>query len=173
VVDDAMERKQANGKWVETYHKRQPEELQRISQLAQAAIGFNSVRGDVISVENLTFDHSEAEDLPPATFVEQARKGLTDYSSVVRYSGMLVLFLLVYLLMIRPIQKRVLAAPNPLLAASRTPLVLDPVVGAIPETTVSLLQRNLTLKKQLADFVLAEPEGSTSTVRAWLEEETL
>jgi flagellar M-ring protein FliF len=48
LLDDAIERRQEKGKWIESYHKRQPEELQHISELAQAAIGFNSTRGDVI-----------------------------------------------------------------------------------------------------------------------------
>ena len=172
-MDDAVERKQENGKWIESHHKRQPEELQRISEIAQAAIGFNSTRGDVISVQNLTFDHVEAEDLPPVTLLEQTRKGLNDYSSEVRYAALLVLFLLVYLLTIRPIQKRVLAAPNPLLAQIRAPVHTEPEAGAMLESPASLVQRNLLLKKQLAEFVKAEPESSTTAVRAWLREETL
>jgi len=171
LLDDAIERKSEKGKVVEIHHKRPPEELQRISDLAEAAIGFNSARGDVISVQNLTFDRAEAEDLPPSTFAEQARKGLNDYSSVVRYAGLLILFFLVYLLMIRPIQKRVLAIPNPLLTAGRSPVRPDPEINAIPESTVNLTQRNLLLKQQLADFVRAEPESSTTAVRAWLRED--
>jgi flagellar M-ring protein FliF len=170
-LDDATERKQQNGKWVEVRHKRPPEELQHISELAQAAIGFNSVRGDVISVENLTFDRTEAEDLPPATFIDQARKGLNDYSSVIRYAGLMVLFLFVYLLMIRPIQKRVLAMPNPLLAVVHTPALGATEAEAPLESQASLTLRNLTLKKQLAEFVRVEPESSTTAVRAWLREE--
>jgi len=171
VLDDAIDRRQQNGKWVEVRHKRQPEELQHISELAQAAIGFNSARGDVMSVENLTFDRTEAEDLPPATLVEQARKGLNDYSSVIRYAGLLLLFVLVYLLMIRPIQTRVLATPNPLLAAIRTPVLAEAEVGVPLESVASLTLRNLTLKKQLAEFVNTQPESSTTAVRAWLREE--
>jgi flagellar M-ring protein FliF len=173
LLDDAIERKQENGKWIESHHKRPPEELQRISELAQAAIGFNSTRGDVISVQNLTFDRVEAEEIPPATFMEQARKGISDYSSEVRYAALLVLFVLVYLLTIRPIQKRVLAAPNPLLAPIRTPVQTEPEAGAMLESPASLAQRNQLLKKQLADFVKAEPESSTTAVRAWLREESL
>jgi flagellar M-ring protein FliF len=173
LLDDAIERRQVNGKWIESYHKRQPEELQHISELAQAAIGFNSTRGDVISVQNLTFDRAEAEDLPPTTLLDQARKGLNDYSSEIRYAALLILFLLVYQLMIRPIQKRVLATPNPQQAQIRAPVQTEPESGAMLETSTNLVQRNLLLKKQLAEFVKAEPESSTTAVRAWLREETL
>jgi flagellar M-ring protein FliF len=173
LLDDAIERRQEKGKWIESYHKRQPEELQHISELAQAAIGFNSTRGDVISVQNLTFDRAEAEDLPPATILDQARKGLSDYSSVVRYSALLVLFLLVYMLTIRPIQKRILTMPHSLPAQIRAPAHTEQEAVAMLESSTSLVQRNLLLKKQLAEFVKAEPESSTTAVRAWLREETL
>ena len=171
VVDDAIERKQVNGKWVQVHQKRQPEELQLISQIAQAAIGFNSARGDVMSVQNLRFDRADAEDLPPATVIDKVRKGLTDYSSVIRYAALLALFVLVYLLMIRPIQKRALATPIPLPAANRVPVETEPEISA-PDAAAILAHRNGVLKKQLAESVKAEPVSSTTAVRAWLQEGT-
>jgi flagellar M-ring protein FliF len=172
LLDDAIERKQVNGKWVELHHKRQPEELKLISELAQAAIGFNSTRGDVISVQNLTFDRVEAGDTPPLTLEEKARKGLNDYSSLIRYGALLVLFVLLYLLMIRPIQKRILATPNPQLPGTRPQNHLEPEHAVSQESVASLSQRSVILKKQLAEFVQADPESSTTAVRAWLMEET-
>jgi flagellar M-ring protein FliF len=171
LLDDAIERKQEKGKWVETRRKRNSEELKTISELAQAAIGFNSARGDVISVQNLSFDRPVAAEIPPITLVDKARKGINDYSSIIRYAGLLVLFLLVYLLMLRPIQKRALAASNPMSAASRAMVAGDPDAGAIGENAASLALRSQVLRKQLAEFVKAEPESSTNAVRAWLREE--
>ena len=171
LLDDAVERKQEKGKWIEIHRKRNPEELKTISELAQAAIGFNSARGDVISVQNLSFDHPAAEEIPPVTFVDKARKGMNDYSSIIRYAGLLVLFLLVYMLMLRPIQQRALAAPNPQLAASRALVAGDAEAVAVGETAANLALRSQVLRKQLAEFVKAEPESSTNAVRAWLREE--
>ncbi len=171
LLDDAVERKQEKGKWVETHHKRNTDELKTISELAQAAIGFNSARGDVISVQNLSFDRPVAAEIPPITLIDKARKGINDYSSVFRYAGLLVLFLLVYMLMIRPIQQRALAAPNPQLAASRVPAPGEADPLAIDETAANLALRSQVLRKQLAEFVKAEPESSTNAVRAWLREE--
>ena len=172
LLDDTIERKQEKGKWVETHHKRNSEELKTISELAQAAIGFNSARGDVISVQNLSFDHPMAAEIPPITFVDKARKGINDYSSIIRYAGVLVLFLLVYMLMLRPIQKRALAAPTPLLAENRTPVLGEADAIAIGETAANLALRSQVLRKQLAEFVKAEPESSTNAVRAWLREDS-
>ena len=171
VLDDAMERKWVGGKWTNVVRKRQPEELKLISELAQAAIGFNSTRGDVISVQNLTFDRGVIEDTPPATILDTAKKGLTDFSQVIRYGGLFVLFLLVYVLMLRPLQKRILATPNPSHAAKQIPGKPDPDSGSLPESAAAIAQRSLILKKQLTEFVQAEPETSTTAVRAWLREE--
>jgi flagellar M-ring protein FliF len=173
LLDDVIERKQEKGKWVETHHKRTPEELKTISELAQAAIGFNSARGDVMSVQNLAFERSVVADLPPITFAEKARKGINDYASVIRYAGMMALFLLVYVLMLRPIQKRALAAApqNKLLATARASAATEADAVAIGETAANLALRSQALRRQLADFVKAEPESSTNAVRAWLREE--
>jgi flagellar M-ring protein FliF len=169
LLDDALERKLEKGKWVETHHKRTPEELKTISELAQAAIGFNSARGDVISVQNLSFDRPVPADFPPITLADKARKGINDYSSIIRYAGMAVLFLMVYMLMLRPIQKRALAAlPPAALAAAEGS---DPAALEANEYAASLAARSQVLRKQLADFVKAEPESSTNAVRAWLREE--
>jgi flagellar M-ring protein FliF len=173
LLDDAFDRKQEKGKWVETHRKRTSEELKTISELAQAAIGFNSARGDVISVQNLAFERPAVADLPPITFAEKARKGINDYASVIRYAGMLVLFLLVYMTMLRPIQKRALAAqpPNASLAMGRASASTEADAVAIGETAANLALRSQVLRKQLAEFVKAEPESSTNAVRAWLREE--
>jgi len=170
LVDDVIERKQVKGKWTEERHKRQPQDMKLISELAQAAIGFDSTRGDVVSVENLTFDHAAVEDTAPVGFAERARKGLSDYAMVVRYGVLLVLFVLVYFLMIRPIQKRAFAA-LPLVDALPT-AVGATETPALPDNSAILAERALLLKKQLSDFVQAEPENSTTAVRAWLREDT-
>jgi flagellar M-ring protein FliF len=172
LLDDALERKQEKGKWVETHRKRTPEELKTISELAQAAIGFNSARGDVISVQNLSFDRPVAAEIPPFTLADKARKGINDYSSIIRYAAMAVLFLMVYMLMLRPIQKRALAALPPAALAARVAEGADPASLEASEAAASLAARSQVLRKQLADFVKAEPESSTNAVRAWLREET-
>ena len=169
LLDDVIVRHEENGKWVETHQKRNPEELKVIGDLAQAAIGFNASRGDVISVENLAFDRPTSADLPPVSLSEQATNALRDYSSIVRYLGILALILLVYMLMIRPIQKRIFAIQSPEWTAKLAQEQHELQVGVTSET-ISAAQRNLMLKKQVTDFVRAEPESSATAVRAWLHE---
>lgn len=172
VLDDVVQRIQQNGRWVTVRKKRSPQELQMIQQLAQAAIGFNSARGDVISVENLSFDHPEDTDSAPPGLAERARRGLDAFSTYIRYAVLLCLFVLVYLLMIRPLQKRVLSAPLPAqLPPQPSPAQMES--DSIPSLSdaADLAQRSLALKKELAAFVRSEPESSTGALRTWLREE--
>jgi flagellar M-ring protein FliF len=168
VVDDVVKRKlQPNGKWTETRQKRSPMELKQIEELATSAIGLDSTRGDVISVQNLAFDRPDEADVPPVTLLERARKGVSDFSSVVRYGMLLVLFVLAYLLMIRPVQKRALAlaqavVPQPVLPE---PAVATAAIGAPPTSEAT---RALQLKQHLIDKVKTEPVGSARVVQAWL-----
>jgi flagellar M-ring protein FliF len=172
VVDDAIQRTQVKGKWVTSDQKRSPDEMKLISDLAQAAIGFNTTRGDVISVQNLAFDRPPVEDIPAPGLAQRAQKGLNDNALAVRYAALLVLFGLVYLLMIRPIQKRALAVTEEAKSSPALP-VAGTASASMTESVESIAHRSLLLKKQLIDFVREEPESSTTAVRAWLKEETL
>jgi flagellar M-ring protein FliF len=171
LVDDLVERKQEKGKWVETSRKRSPDDLRLIASLAQAAIGYNSERGDVVTIQNLAFAHdAEPAEVPPSA-LGKVQKTLEQYESMLRYGGLLLLFGLVYLLMIRPIQKKALASP---LAVLSDPMLLpepeESEANTLKDPLVTAALRAATLKKQLTAFVAAEPENSTTAVRAWLKD---
>ncbi len=173
VLDDSAIRKQEKGQWVTSHIKRTPEEISTITALSQAAIGFNSARGDVVTVQNLSFDRENELDDVPATFLERAKNGLNDFTSVVRYAVLFGLFLAVYLLMFRPIQKRILAADAPatLPVPEQQQAQLQASAVDLTEAHTNALQRSLTLKRELTEFVQNDPESSAAAVRAWLQEE--
>lgn len=166
VVDDVVKRKLLpNGKWSETRQRRSLEELKQIETLASSAIGIDATRGDVISVQNLAFDRPDEADVPAPTIFDKARKGMQDYSSLVRYGMLLALFALAYVLMIRPVQKKVLSTavqmpPEPLLDSGAEALSL-----AAPSPEVV---RTLQLKERLIERVKSEPTTSARVVEAWL-----
>ncbi|RXH57274.1 flagellar basal-body MS-ring/collar protein FliF [Granulicella sibirica] len=173
LVDDSVTRKLgANGKWTTTRVKRSPQELKQIEMLAQSAIGLDSNRGDVISVQNLSFTRPDDVDVPPVTALDRARKGVSDNATLVRYGMLFALFVLAYLLMIRPVQKRVLGAAvaqapvQPILPESAAPLPL-PIAS-----TPTDVARTLALKEQLVLQVKSEPASSARVVQAWLRGET-
>ena len=180
VIDDVVTRKQGtSGKWTETRLKRSPQELQQIQQLASGAIGIDAARGDSINVQNLAFVHAEEPDAQKLTALDRARKGVSDNATLVRYAMLLVLFVLAYLLMIRPVQKRVLAEalatkpelPAPLLVEqNELPELAE--VPALARTMPDDVVRTLALKEEVLQQVKSEPENSARLVQAWLRGDT-
>ncbi len=172
LVDDAVDRHQEKGKWVETRHKRSADEMALIIELSKAAMGFDAARGDVMSVQNFAFHRPQESETPaPPTFAEKAQKNLRDYSAVIRYGSLLAGLLMVFLLVVRPMQKRALGVPDVVPAPLELASGAEEASLPLPEETLAL--RSAALKKQLTEFVRREPENSATAVRAWLREETL
>ena len=169
VVDDDVDRRQEKGKWVAVRHKRSPDDLKLIGELAQAAIGYDNTRGDVVSVQNLSFSQDVPTDIQMPSVLDKSLKTVTTYAPAFRYAALLTLFLLVYFLTVRPLQKRGLAVTDTshgVLARTDGTTSLEPGSPQAP-----LAQRALQLRKQLADSVRTNPEDSTSAIRGWLQED--
>lgn len=168
LVDDVVTRTlEKGGKWTDTRVKRTAQELQQIQTLAQNAIGIDTARGDVMTVQNLSFAAAAYNDVPPPSVFDKARKGLSDYSTVVRYVMLMVLFSIAYLLMIRPLQKRVLAQeielPKQPLIAELEAAAATPIGGGPTNTRA--------LREQVGQQVASEPAKSARLLQAWLREE--
>ena len=73
LVDDAVECTEQAGKRTSTRRKRTADEMKEIEQLARAAIGVDAQRGDVLAVENLSFQEMPLETPPPPTKTEHWR----------------------------------------------------------------------------------------------------
>jgi flagellar M-ring protein FliF len=66
VVNDRMESEGA-GKLAHTVWKpRSPDEMKRLEELARAAVGFDTTRGDQLVIENVSFSSNAPEAAPPA-----------------------------------------------------------------------------------------------------------
>jgi len=178
LVDDAVDTKLENGKSIETRRKRTPEELKQISDLATAAIGIDTDRGDTLTVQNLSFEEIPVEAPVKPTPLERVRVTLNDWSSFVRYGALLLLFLLAYALLLKPMKKQILSTlrelparvvPEKAQVAGVAGAQLSPaqdMMSLPPEQ-----QRSLTLKKQLLEKVKAEPVATSQLVQAWIHEE--
>jgi len=178
LVDDAVDVKQEGGKRTETRRKRTPDELKQIEDLAKAAIGIDATRGDILTVQNLSFDQAPPEAPVKPTIMQKVRVTLEDWSSLVRYAAIIALFMLAYLLLLRPMKNQVLATFRELPAAIAARNQAAPAVGvadlapgqdinALPEAQ----QRAITLKKQLIEKVTDEPQVASKLIQAWIHEE--
>lgn len=166
VVDDAADVSTANGKTTTTRRKRTPEELKQIEQLASAVIGLDATRGDNVTVQNLSFHKLETEAPVKPSPVERVRVTLTDWSSVIRYGVMVLLFLLAYLLLLRPMKKQALIAFKEM--QSRAALKAEASRLAGDANQLSTAQQALVLKQKLVDKVKADPNVAGQLVQNML-----
>lgn len=176
LVDDAVEWSQQGGKRTSTRRKRTPDEMKIIDQLARAAIGVDTQRGDVLAVENLSFEEVPADIPPPPTKVEHWRSLLQSWSWMLRYVGLAALFAVVYFLILRPVKKQALTAFRELpgkVAKSFAPAAgaggLNPEESGLAQPQG---QRAKDLKKLLTDKVKAEPAAASRLVESWVREDS-
>jgi flagellar M-ring protein FliF len=172
LVDDAIVRTVQKGKVSFTRRKRSPEELKQIQDLAEAAIGFDSKRGDTISVQNLSFEADPADaEAPSVNWASQVQKTVTDYSTLFRPVSLLALFLLAYFLVVRPVQKHVLASAP---AAPAAPILEAVALDALPmpaEPAANDAVRANQLKEETVELIKQKPLHTARALQAWLREE--
>jgi flagellar M-ring protein FliF len=175
LVDDATVKSTQKGKVVYTRRKRSQEELDKIKELAEDAIGFDAKRGDSISVQNLSFDTDVTDtDVPAAAWPVRMQKTVSDYSSILRPLSVLGLFVLAYFFLLRPVQKHVLAqAQLPAPAHAASALAAPHAEGMMlraPELTDGTA-RAAQLKEQTVEMIRQKPLHTARAVQAWLHEE--
>ena len=178
LVDDATETTEKNGVKTPTRRKRTVEEMKEIEQLAGAAIGLDSQRGDMLAVQNLSFQELPVEKPLPPSKLDNTRKLFMQWSGLLRYAGILALFLIVYFLMLRPVKKQVLTALRELPARmARNPKGLAgadagaAAVGVEVELPGAEQGRRATaLKRQLSEKVKTEPAVASRLVQSWIRE---
>ncbi|MGO8758235.1 MAG: flagellar basal-body MS-ring/collar protein FliF [Terracidiphilus sp.] len=173
LVDDAVVKTVRDGKVTVTRQKRSQDELNRIQELAEAAIGFDAKRGDTISVQNLSFDTAPADsDLPAKTWTTEVQKTVSDYSSALRPLSVLVLFLLAYLLVLRPLQKHALSQNE--LDTGLQPALAAGTAQSLPSGAVDAVEtskRAAQLKEQTAELAKHHPLNTARAMQAWMRED--
>jgi flagellar M-ring protein FliF len=187
LVDDAVEVEQKNNQRVATRRKRSPEEMKQIEQLAAASLGIDPKRGDLLAVENLSFQNLSQDTPVPPTLVERIQRSLRNWAWVFRYLALACLFGSVYMLLLRPVKKQFMtmlrelplrAASKPAMveasaahvAAAPQPEALEEVLGAAGQEGDMSLKKLAVLKNHLVEKVKTEPAGASRLIQNWLRE---
>jgi flagellar M-ring protein FliF len=177
LVDDAVESSEQGGQRTVTRRKRTDDEMKMIQQLASAAIGVDAQRGDVLAVENLSFQEAPGETLPVPSKTDRIRHLIEPWSWMLRYVGIAALFGVVYWLVLRPVKRQAQAAFRELsgkLASGLTPAPAgDGFLGTGGPSGVNEPggRRASDLKRLLTDKVKAEPEAASRLVENWVRQE--
>ena len=175
LVDDATEAKQENGRSTTVRRKRTTEEMKAIEKLARAAIGVDDQRGDLLAVENLSFQGAPVEKLSAPGPWDKIRVLLRQWSGALRYVGITLLFLIVYALVLRPVKRQAIAAFKQLPAQLAQPLGAGTAGGALSSIELppgsEEAKRAGLLKKELADKIKTEPAAASRLVQTWIRDQ--
>ena len=149
-----------------------------IEKLARAAIGVDDQRGDLLALENLSFQTGPPiESLAQPGKIDKFRLLIAPWGGALRYLGITLLFVLVYAMVLRPVKKQALAAFR------QIPQHLAQARGALPAGAAGALggielpadsdesRRAQALKKDLGEKIKTEPAAASRLVQTWIRDQ--
>jgi flagellar M-ring protein FliF len=178
IVDDAhAATRDGEGNVVKTSKPRDLAEIQKIHALVAAAVGLDPARGDQLTVENIAFDEPLPEESVPTP------GALERYGPAAREVGkgvvVLVLGLLVFVFVVRPLLRGARTAPSVSvqpLPQQQLPRTVEELEGEIEAQLDALAlsrgsdRRMPVLSKRVAGIAAKEPASAARLVRTWLVE---
>jgi flagellar M-ring protein FliF len=156
--------------------------MTKLRDLVEKSVGFDPMRGDVLTVENVAFEQPPVE---PEVVLPIWQQYQEQGFEALRILAVLVIALLAFFMVIRPAMRRAFPPPAPAPAAIGA-------ASAAPPRTVQELENDLeaeinaqleavaghaaskrlpVLTKRATAFTDKEPENAARLVRAWLTEE--
>ena len=155
------------------WQPRSADELRNLTALAQASVGFNPARGDIVTVEDLAFDGNRAEPAPP--LAEQAFNAVESSPILVKYVALLLGLLMVVALAVRPAIRHAGAAlaQHGSVKAGRKELSApaSSQAGLSPPARVDVdpeQQRSQDIFDQVATHLKREPTQSSRLLQSWI-----
>ena len=146
-------------------------EMQSLTALAQAAVGFDSTRGDVLTVQDLAFDDNRAQ--PTVSMPGQLLSTAENSPVVVKYIALLVGLLVVLAFGVRPALKLARTASSGAGASTARALprqVSEPPALSPPESTAPEPERLKAQQifEQVSTQLKREPAQSSRLLQSWI-----
>jgi flagellar M-ring protein FliF len=158
------------------WQPRSANELRNLTALAQAAVGFDSTRGDVVTVQDLAFDDNRSQ--PPVTLTEQGLRTAEDSPDLVKYAALLLGLLVVVAFVLRPAIRHAGAAlatldaskdaRRKLPANSEAAYAQTPLSAPAPPEMKQERLRSQEIFDQVSDHVKREPTQSSRLLQSWI-----
>jgi flagellar M-ring protein FliF len=179
--DERVTTKNADGTLATTTKPWEAEGKQRIHGLVAAAVGLDTERGDLLTVENIAFDVPQALPEPePTPVTQQAIDVVKDYwPAAVRGVGIFALAAFALFGILRPLSRRLAGrAATPALPAAAGPSARLPTIKEMENQIEAELSaatgqagRLPVLTKRVAKLANDEPEQLARIVRGWISDE--
>jgi len=165
VVNDRLVQEAQKGKPA-VWQQRSPDEVRNLTALAQAAVGFDSSRGDVVNVQELAFDGNRAD--VPVSPLSRAVQTAEQSPLLIKYAALLAALLLLVAFGVRPALARV--AHNAPTASGRQ-LAGGPAAALKPpEPAAADPQRTRTqqILEEVSGHMEREPAQSSRLLQSWI-----
>jgi flagellar M-ring protein FliF len=164
VVNDRLAQPAAREKSA-VWQPRTADELRNLTALAQAAVGFDAVRGDLLTVEDLAFDENRPPQ--PVSVAGQALATAEDSPLLVKYVAFLAGLLVVLAFGVRPALRRIGSMPRGTVRElpARATAALKPAEPAEldPERI-----RTQEIFEQVTGHLKREPSQSSRLLQSWI-----
>lgn len=174
VVNDRLAQAAGGGK-AAVWQPRSADEVRNLTTLAQAAVGFDPARGDMLTVEDLAFDQNRAQ--PPVPVLEKLATTAENSPVLVKYAALLVGLLVVLAFGVRPALRR--AGPQQVAAkraakpgAKELPGAVAPAPALKPPPEPVEIDperlRNQEIFEQVTEHLKREPTQSSRLLQSWI-----
>lgn len=169
LVNDRLQSgEQRNGQPM--WRPRSAEEIRNLAALAQAAVGFDSNRGDVVTVQDLAFEDNRGP--AEVSAMDRGLNMLERFPVLVKYGSIVVGFLLVILLAIRPamaIARKPDAAMEKPAAELPRPYAQEHALPTSEEMALdSERQRVQRVFEQVTETLKSDPGQSSRLLQSWI-----
>jgi flagellar M-ring protein FliF len=171
VVNDRM-KQAATAKTAAVWQARTADELRNLTALAQAAVGFDSARGDVLTIEDIAFDDNRAPE--PIPLPQKLLNNAESSPLLIKYTALIACLLLVLALGIRPALRQV-TAPVKVSAKGKEIAAGNAAAVALaaaqrPEIDQDRI-RNQAIYEQVTQHLKREPTQTSRLLQSWIHSE--
>jgi flagellar M-ring protein FliF len=174
VVNDRLMQAASKGKTA-VWKPRTEDEIHNLTALAQAAVGFDSARGDMLTVEDLAFDANSAQQVTPV--LSRVLDTVESSPVLVKYVALFAGLLVVLAFGVRPALHHLSQVPKqkPLKAGAPKELKSGLDASLLPaskplepiEVDVER-QRNQEIFDQVTTHLKREPTQSSRLLQSWI-----
>jgi flagellar M-ring protein FliF len=172
VVNDRLAQLAAKGK-AAVWQPRSADELRNLTALAQASVGFDAARGDMLTVEDMAFDENRSQ--PPVPLLGQSMAIVESSPVLVKYIALLAGVLVVLAFGVRPALRHAASAPAFMGAAKGTARELPGGAAAQPALRPAEpvevdpeRVRTQQIFEQVTGHLKREPEQSSRLLQSWI-----
>jgi flagellar M-ring protein FliF len=170
VVNDRLVQPAAKGS-AALWQPRSPDELRNLSALAQAAVGFDASRGDVLTVEDIAFEDNRT--LQPTPLYREWLSEAEDSPELLKYAALLLGLFVVMVFGVRPALRRAGSAALARAPAKAVRELSAPVKAAsLPASEPAAVDperiRNQEIYEQVTSHLKREPTQSSRLLQSWI-----